>query len=260
MVVSSRTVWASLSVLLLALCLGTGLAGAKLGRHMLRNELCCQIPPGRNLTLSVEELLGLVRFPSQLGQDKWVSEAIFPGVRNGFFLDVGSGDGTLLSNTWALERKGWTGVCVDPFPTNMQGRTCQMFKEVVFSEAGKHVRFRSSGEIGGIVDTLGRWKNENQTAPIVEFTTVTLADILDHAKAPPVIQFMSLDIEGAEYEALRGFPFGRFRIGALDVEHNYEEPKRSQILALMTSHGYKRVNSWEQDDFYVPDHNPLPRR
>jgi hypothetical protein len=135
-----------------------------------------------------------------------------------------------------------------------------MFKEVVFSEAGTRVEFRASGEVSGIVNTLGRWKKDTGAAPIVEFTTVTLADILERAKAPPFIHFVSLDIEGAEYEALRGFPFDRYKIGALDVEHNYEEPKRSQILALMKAHGYKRVNSWEQDDFYLPEGDRRPAR
>jgi hypothetical protein len=85
----------------------------------------------------------------------------------------------------------------------------------------------------------------------VEFTTVTLGDILERAKAPSFIDFVSLDIEGAELDALRGFPFDKYQIGALDVEHNYEEPKRSEIEALMKSHGYKRVHTWYQDDFYV---------
>jgi hypothetical protein len=49
---------------------------------------------------------------------------MFPGIANGFFLDVGSGDGYLISNTQALEARGWKGICVDPFPTNMGGRTC----------------------------------------------------------------------------------------------------------------------------------------
>jgi hypothetical protein len=36
------------------------------------------------------------------------------------------------------------------------------------------------------------------------------------------------------------------------VEHNFEEPKRSQIQELMKSHGYERTHSWYQDDFYMP--------
>ena len=63
---------------------------------------------------------------------------------------------------------------------------------------------------------------------------------------------MSLDIEGAELEALKAFPFDKHRIGAMAVEHNFEEPKRSDIQLLMGRHGYERVHSWQQDDFYAP--------
>ena len=240
--------------------IGSALAGIKLGRAGLRNELCCQIPRNRSFVLALKEKLGLVTFPSQTGQDKWVSEAIFPGVRDGFFLDIGSSDGTVGSNTKALERKGWRGICIDPFPTNMQDRTCQLFKDVVFSEAGKSVTFRKSGQLGGIVDTLGAYKDITAGDQTVEFTTVTLGDILERAKAPQFIHFVSLDVEGAELEALRGFPFDYYRIGALDVEHNFEEQNAAEILSLMQSHGYKRVHTWEQDDFYVPVGSANPQQ
>jgi len=86
----------------------------------------------------------------------------------------------------------------------------------------------------------------------MEFTTVTLGDILERAKAPRFIHYLSLDIEGGELNALKGFPFDKYQIGALTVEHNYLEPQRSEIKALMESHGYKRVHTSDRDDFYVP--------
>jgi len=86
----------------------------------------------------------------------------------------------------------------------------------------------------------------------VQFTTVTLADILIRANAPSFIHFMSLDIEGAELEALRAFPFDRIRVGAFAIEHNWEEPKRSQIVTLLERHGYRRVHTYKQDDFFAP--------
>src|SRR5205823_14249633 len=46
--------------------------GMSLGRHMLLNELCCQVPSDRNLSLSLDEMRGRKKFPSQIGQDKWV--------------------------------------------------------------------------------------------------------------------------------------------------------------------------------------------
>jgi FkbM family methyltransferase len=232
--------WASVSV------------GIAVGRHYEQNRLCCEMPSRRNLLVSWKETLGLATFYSQIGQDKWVLETVFPGVKDGFFLDIGSADGTVLSNTKALEERGWRGICIDPFPKNMQGRSCEMLKEVVFSESGKRVTFQASGDIGGVADTLGKWKGQAMGARSVELLTVTLAEILDRFKAPSFIHFVSLDIEGAELEALKGFPFDRYRIGALAVEHNEEEPKRSEIEALMTRRGYRKVHSWYQDDFYVP--------
>jgi hypothetical protein len=105
---------------------------------------------------------------------------------------------------------------------------------------------------GSIADTLGV-EIAGDKAPLVEFRTVTLADILARTDAPDTIDFLSLDIEGAELDALKGFPFDRYRIGAMAIEHNYEEPKRSDIEAYLKARGYHRVHSVKQDDYYLPN-------
>ena len=230
----------------------SGYAGAQMGRHYEYNKICCDMPKRHDMLISVKETFGLLTFHSQIGQDRWIAEAIFPGVTDGYFLDVGSADGVINSNSWALEQRGWSGICVDPFPTNMAGRRCQMFKEAVDGVGGRHVHFKQAGEVGGITDFLGRTRSGSDTAPTVDLTTVTLASILDRAKAPSYIHYMSLDIEGAELDALRGFPFDRYRLGAIDVEHNFEEPKRTGIETLLNAHGYVRARTWMQDDFYLP--------
>jgi hypothetical protein len=155
--------------------LATGAAGFVVGRQFQDNRLCCAVPAYRNVGLSVRQLLGLVQFHSQIGQDIWVVETALPRMRNGYFLDVGSGDGTVASNTKVLEERGWKGICVDPFPTHMDGRTCQMFKEVVFSEAGRHMTFHTAGELGGLANTLGEWKAYAEKSPTVEFTSTSKA-------------------------------------------------------------------------------------
>ena len=218
----------------------------------LENRRCCQLSFMQNLQVTLDELRGLTEYSSEIGQDKWVLEKVFPDVTNGYFVDIGSGHGTIGSNSRTLEERGWTGVCIDPFPVHMEGRTCRMFKEVVFSKAGLVMAFHTAGGVGGIADTLGQWNVEAARAPTVSVTTVTLDDILARAGAPPFIHFMSLDVEGAELEALRAFSFDRYRVGAWTIEHNREEPKRSQIVALLAQHGYLRVNEWHQDDFFVP--------
>ena len=238
--------------ILISVALGSAYVGLLAGRRDAINTLCCQVPRYRRMVLNVKEMLGLVTFPSQIGQDKWVSEGVFPGVTDGFFLDVGSGDGIEGSNTFVLEQSGWKGICVDPFPTHMEGRTCRMEQVVVSSVSGQVVKFHTHSGLGGIADTLGKWKEEAEKSPAVELTTTTLGEVLAGASAPSFIHFLSLDIEGAELEALRGVPFDKYRFGAMAIEHNDEEPKRSDLLKFLEEKGYRRVHSYKQDDFYAP--------
>ena len=118
----SKTALVLTAVLIGAIALGSAYVGLKFGRRQQRDAECCQLSLSRSLVTSAKEELGLVTFYSQMGQDKWVSEAVFPDVHDGFFLDVGSGDGTRMSNTKALEQKGWTGICIDHFTNHNEGR------------------------------------------------------------------------------------------------------------------------------------------
>ena len=221
-------------------------------KQFAANRECCDLSLFQALNATARESISGTIYPSEIGQDKWVIFRMFPGVTNGFFLDVGSGHGTIGSNTKALEELGWSGICIDPFPTAMDGRTCRMEKVVVSSAAGQTVKFHTHAGLGGIADTLGKWKEEASKSPVVEFTTTTLGDVLDRAQAPSYIHFMSIDIEGAELEALKGIPFEKYRFGAMAIEHNDEEPKRTDILKFLEARGYQRVHSFKQDDFYGP--------
>lgn len=215
------------------------------------NRQCCDLSVLQALSATWHQMNGR-SYPSEIGQDKWVLFGMFPGVTDGFFLDVGSGHGTIGSNTKALEERGWRGVCVDPFPTHMEGRTCVMEKAVVSSSAGQVVKFHTHSGLGGIADTLGKWKDEAAKSPAVELTTHTLGELLARTNAPSYIHFLSLDIEGAELEALKGVPFDKYRFGAMAIEHNEEEPKRTDLIKFLEEKGYQRVHTFKQDDFFAP--------
>ncbi len=46
------------------------------------------------------------------------------------------------------------------------------------------------------------------------------------------------------------FPFDRYRFGLVIVEHNKEEPKRSDIRALLERNGYVHIGAVDIDDVY----------
>jgi hypothetical protein len=227
--------------------------GFRAGDANALHRLVGQTDGAKRVPLLVRHTLGLEIPHGLYGQDLWLLHDLYAGVENGYFVDLGSADGLADSNSKLLEEHGWKGICIDPFPSNMQSRTCTMFKEVVDSEAGRTVRFQNPGSFsGGIVSYAGHWVSDKDKQNVVDLTTTTLADILGRAEAPPFIHYMNVDIEGAEYDALKAFPFDRYTVGAFTIEHNNIEERRQKIRSLLEAHGYRLEWSIRDQDWYVP--------
>jgi FkbM family methyltransferase len=238
-------------MLVAGFALGSACFGVMVGMQCRLNRLLFELPKVQSLKVALWQTLGLQRTYAAGKQDLWIALSVAPGKRDGYYVDVGSADGILHSNTKLLDSMGWKGVCIDPFPTHMESRTCQLFRQPVFSESGKQVDFRAAGENGGITDTLGRNSDQASKSQLVHFVTATLDEILDKAKAPHRIDFMSIDIEGAEFEALRGLSLDKYEVDAFAIEHNYEKEKREHIRQLLEGKGYILVRSWVTDDWYL---------
>lgn len=243
------------SVAVLALCAIAAYLGFRAGEADARYHLVGEmIETDDRMPAVIDYTIGRETTYALYGQDIWLLHHVYPGVTDGFFVDLGSADGEADSNTKMLETHGWSGICIDPFPSNMEHRTCRMFKEVVDSEAGRTVQFQQPGSFsGGILNYAGWWVGKDDREKTVELKTTTLADILKRANAPSFINYMSVDIEGAEYEALRVFPFDTYRIGALSVEHNEVQDRRAAIRRLLESHGYRLERAILDQDWYVFD-------
>jgi FkbM family methyltransferase len=196
---------------------------------------------------------------SQIGQDLEVLK-FYSKKTNGFFIEIGASDGIKFSNTYLLEKRfNWKGICCEPIPNkfeqlvkNRPNSVC--FKEAVYSQTGLSLTFDISNKydlLSGIsshIDAYQNYVNANKTTIQVE--TISLLDVLDKANAPSFIEYMSLDTEGSEFEILKNFDFGKYTFGLIDIEHNFIEPRRSEIRELLLSKGYvyKGENKW--DDMY----------
>ena len=246
--------------LLFAVILAAFYGGARFGRLYEHNSMLFDLSRAENIQGSSREMMGSLKSYAQFEQDLWVTLATAPGKKNGFYVDLGSADGERISNTKLLDEMGWKGICIDPFPTNMERRTCEVFRQPVSNESGMKVSFRTAGVMGGIESDLGIYKDKDliAKAKTVELVTATLDEILAKANAPGYIDYMSIDIEGAEYKALLGLSFDKYQIGAFTIEHNFEAEKREAIRKLLVGKGYVRVRSWGVDDWYV--HRKLASR
>lgn len=82
--------------------------------------------------------------------------------------------------------------------------------------------------------------------------TATIAEVLAQTNAPATIHYLNLDTEGSELEILRTFPFDKHKVCCITLEHNFEEPKRSEIHALLSEKtDFLLAYSIEWDDWYV---------
>ena len=72
--------------------------------------------------------------------------------------------------------------------------------------------------------------------------TVTLRHILERFRAPPVMDYLSLDVEGAETFVMESFPFDRYRFQLLTVERPDD-----RLCRLLMQNGYrllKQLKKW----------------
>jgi len=186
---------------------------------------------------------------SQAGQDE-VVWGLLREKRQGYFVDLAANDATLLSNTYALERDhGWTGLCVEPNPEYWYNLstirpTCSIVGAVVGSPESRMqpVKFRyEAGDHGGIADrgfdNGPRWQRTSLPA-----YTVPLVEIFRRFNVPRVIDYMSLDVEGAESFILMNFPFDEYTIRVLTAER-----LKGGIRGYLKANGFvflKRLSTW----------------
>jgi hypothetical protein len=204
---------------------------------------------------------------SQFGQDDFVI-ALQGRMRGGFFVESGAFDGLLSSNTLALEREyGWHGLCIEAndavYRRLVHNRNCSCVHACLYTGDGRVEFLESAASAGGIVcefddqhrnfvqrvyappvDLSGKWAT-------VEKATRSLASILDEHQAPPVIDYWSLDTEGSEIAILQTFPFERYAVRMLTVEHCGVLERRIKIASILEPLGYVFVDRLGIDDCYI---------
>lgn len=206
-------------------------------------------------------------YNSQVGQDRWV-HSILGDKRDGFFIELGACDGVHLSNTLFFERNlDWKGICIEPndnfLPNLVRNRKSFISNDLIYSHEGEVLNFSQCNDVSGVTDNnIGPFTSRSPQC-IVKKTTTTLAKVLERFNAPKIIDYLSLDVEGQEYNILKTFPFDTYSFRCMTIEHN--EPHigsemQMNIRKLLESHGYRfvkgndDVQNWRHgpiDDFYI---------
>lgn len=189
----------------------------------------------------VFELLGLKRYsrPALNGIDRKLERYL--SFDRGFFVEAGANDGYTQSNTYYLERfRKWRGVLVEPLPAlyercrrerpRSQVFRCALVAEDYESGTASMLASNLTSLVRGALKSPEADAAHCRAGARIQETIVTethvpartLTSVLDEAGAGRV-DFLSLDVEGYELQALNGLDIERFRPRYVLVEARFRE-------------------------------------
>ena len=189
-----------------------------------------------------------------------IIDRIFRDILKGIYIDVGCNHPIKYNNTYLLHKRGWTGInidldkkCIDEF--DIMRKKDHNIQELVGSVDGEEKEiyyYHERSAINTISKPLAD-KREIKPKEILIKKTKSLNKIIDTSPYyNKKINFMSIDIENYEYEALKNFNFQKYQIDLIvteftDMNQNKLETYTQSLDYIMSSNLYKllKINDYK---------------
>ncbi len=186
---------------------------------------------------------------SQSGEDLLIAFIFEVFIKNAkpTYLDLGAHHSSFMSNTYLFYKKGCRGVCVEPDPLLFEEIKKNRSKDVCLNVG---VGFSDKKEAdfyvlsASALSTFSKAEVEKCSAyttveKIIKVPLLSINEIIEkHFTTAP--DFISLDIEGLDFEVIKTLDFINHRPKVLCVEtiENSTEKKHSEINEFMLSKDY----------------------
>ncbi|MBT8534598.1 FkbM family methyltransferase [Polynucleobacter paneuropaeus] len=165
---------------------------------------------------------------SQEGEDLILAR-IFEslGVKKGFFVDIGAHHPYRFSNTYYFYRRGWAGINIDPRPGTKKlfnfFRPRDITIECGISSIESSLTYYSFNEPA--LNTFSREEAHSKKSSKykvineIQISVTTLKKVLDgHLPMGAQIDFMSIDVEGFDYEVMYSNDWLKYRPTIIAIE------------------------------------------
>ena len=197
-------------------------------------------------------------FYSQDKQDEYLEKNIFKGHKNGVFMDVGAHNGICINNTLHFEKhNNWTGINIEPikkiYDQLVVNRPNSININCAICNNDGHTEFiQNSGHtemLSGIKHTYdkrhsNRLHTENKaygsTTNIIKVNTQKIETICNEHSIKH-INYLSIDVEGAEFEVIKSINFDTLFIDVIGFEDNYSDAS-IPIVQYLQSKNYVVIN------------------
>lgn len=194
-------------------------------------------------------------YKSQFYQDYIVANFVFPGKKDGIFLDIGGNHPIVINNTCYFEKIGWTGLAFEPqkqFKTLWEKHRNIPMLPIALGDCEQIITFNELRS-----DVLSGINVEGQEIyRTYEVQQRRLGNVLKE-RGICEIDYMSLDVEGFEMPVLNGIDWDNTVIKCISVECNEEDD--NELQNFLFEKGYVLMFKTGVDGIYVlKDYANLP--
>ena len=203
-------------------------------------------------------------FQGQYDQDMFAC-LYFGCKKEGFYIDIGAHDGKSLSNTIIFENLGWKGICVEPLPDVFkilkQNRRCDCFNVAISETSDESLEFiRAKGVemLSGLSNQMTevhkkRIIKEKGEIEKIYVKTLTFTDLMSNYPEIRNVDFLSVDVEGAEISIIKTIDFNKYNFNLITVENSGEIKGNAQkLINFMEEQGYKIYLNLGCDMMFIP--------
>lgn len=185
---------------------------------------------------------------SSAGEDMILRHILGSEKMSGFYVDVGAFHPTLFSNTYFFYLNGWRGINVEARPGSKtlfdKVRPRDVNLEVGISREHGEMTYYFIAEDSPMNSFSPEFLQQIEMLEAVRsklsVPTLPLAEVLDrHLPKGQSIDFLTVDVEGHDYEVLESNDWQRFRPRLIVVEDEELDPDESRIVQMMKGHGYE---------------------
>ena len=207
---------------------------------------------------------------SQCGEDVFLNNNIFKNKKNGIYIELGALDGVLYSNTkFFQDSLGWHGILIEPHPNKFKllqkNRPNNFLFNNLVSCHNSPLEFRyfvdAHAAVSGVENTLTPHHFEayfDSPNPFIKslpqnkilINPVKLIDILIKTNISH-IDFLSLDVEGHEYEVLQSWDFS-IPIDIILIETLGVDNKKDDLCReLLIKNNYTFICKCSHNEIYA---------
>ena len=181
------------------------------------------------------------------GEDLIIQDYL-KNINNGFYVDAGCYHPLHLSNTYLLHKRNWSGINIDvsQFSIDLFNflRPNDLNINSAVSNTDSEVTIYFQKKISQLTTIYKEISKERMQGKIQEknIKSQKLNTILNKSKfINRKIDFLNIDLEGADYEALQSLDFNTYRPKVICIEINDKDIIGSDIFNFLNNLKYKLV-------------------